>query len=184
MRVSTQVLGPSQWGQGLRLLVRQVRQSAKTEVARAARGTASIARGKAPKASGLLKSALSQGQAVNLTDGGLTGIVSIPSPSRAFQYGPFVEGVFNNYELGRKPGKRPPFAPILAWVQAKGIAKKWKVSEKSAVFLVRRKIGREGTPAQPFMLPATDVWIPQFKENIERVFKQAVQQIGNLGGAR
>lgn len=183
MRVSTQALGPSQWQQGLRLLIRQVRQSAKTEVARAAKGTAAIARKEAPKASGLLKSVLAASQAVTYLDDGLTAIVGIASPSVAFKYAPFVEGVFNGYKLGRRPGRRPPSEPIRAWVKIKNIAGKWGVSEDSAVFLVRRKIGREGTPAQPFMLPATNVWIPQFKANIERVFKQAAQQIGNLRGA-
>lgn len=180
MNVNVKVAGAEQFRQALTLLVKQTRQSAKTEVRRASNGTAALARKAAPKASGLLKSALAATSSVALTDDGLTGTVSIPTPSRAFVYGPFVEGLFNGYKLGRKPGRMPPLVPILEWVRIKGLAKKWKVSEKSAAFLVRRKIGKKGTPAKPFMKPASEVWIPKFTENIQRVFKQSAEQIVKL----
>lgn len=181
MMVSTQVLGPSQWGQGLRLLIRQVRQSAKTEVSRATKGTASVAKKEAPKASGVLRGGIS----TQISNEGLTGEVFSSAP-----YGEWVEGLHNNYKLGRKPGRWPPDRPIREWVQMKGLATKWfgrGGGAKSfagkldrAVFLVRRKIGRKGTPAKPFIKPAVEHWAPMFKSNLERVFSQAVQQIGNL----
>lgn len=184
MNVKTTVTGGEQYRKAMLLLVKSTRQGAKTEVGRASRGTASLARKEAPKATGLLKAGLSQGQAVTITDNGLTGVVSIPAPSRAFVYGPFVEGLFNGYKLGRRPGRMPPFEPIFNWVRVKRLASKWKMSEKSATFIVRRKIGRKGTPAQPFMKPATDHWIPEFRKNIERVFSQAAQSIGRLRGGK
>lgn len=41
-------------------------------------------------------------------------------------------------EHGRGPGRMPPDEPIRAWVRARGI-------DERAVFLIRRKIAREGT---------------------------------------
>jgi hypothetical protein len=158
-------------------VVRATRAGLKTEVKRHSVGTAAMARKEAPKAIGLLKSVLAAGQSVTYENDGLIGIVRIPTPSRAFIYSPFVEGVYNSYELGRKPGRAPPFAPILAWVKIKGLASKWGVSEKSAAFLVQRKIKRRGTPAQPFIKPAVEHYEPLFKGNCERVLRQAAQNI-------
>lgn len=45
-------------------------------------------------------------------------------------------------ERGRGPGKFPPEEPILNWVKAKGLSSD---NIKSLVFLIRRKIAREGT---------------------------------------
>ena len=61
-----------------------------------------------------------------------------------------VETQFPKYayfvEHGRGPGKMPPEKPIKDWV------KRHNISE-DAVFPIRRKIGKEGTKAQPFTEP-------------------------------
>ena len=50
-------------------------------------------------------------------------------------------------EIGRQPGKMPPHEPIVAWVRAKlGVDDD---QADSVAFLIRRKIAREGTAAQP-----------------------------------
>lgn len=47
-------------------------------------------------------------------------------------------------EKGRKPGKRPPVAALIPWVQARGLASNEK-EVKSIAFLIARKIGEKGT---------------------------------------
>lgn len=63
-------------------------------------------------------------------------------------------------EKGRRPGKWPPYKPIFEWVQrhySRFSSFKTKGSRgaqkdiKTAVFLVRRKIGRKGTKPRPYM---------------------------------
>lgn len=53
-------------------------------------------------------------------------------------------------EEGRKPGKRPPIAPIELWIQSKGITpypdKNGKIPTiKSLAYLISRSIGEKGT---------------------------------------
>lgn len=55
-------------------------------------------------------------------------------------------------EQGRKPGRMPPSSALEAWVRTKISSSAKEI--KSIAFLVARKIGLEGTRAQPFMLPA------------------------------
>jgi len=45
-------------------------------------------------------------------------------------------------EVGRKPGKRPPLAPLIRWVELKKIARGSKA--KRVALAVQRKIGRVG----------------------------------------
>lgn len=45
---------------------------------------------------------------------------------------------------GRGPGKMPPREPIARWTRRKGIP-------DSAIFPIRRKIGRVGTKGKPFL---------------------------------
>ena len=152
-------------------IVNATRARAITEVRRSTVAMRALAKSKAPKASGALRAAILETYA----KGGLTGVVSLNNPDH---YGQFVEGFHNNYQLGRKPGKWPPPEPIRRWVQIRALARKWKMSEASAVFLVRRKIGRKGTPAQPFMKPAFEKVAPEFEFNIARVFNHAASQAG------
>ena len=71
-------------------------------------------------------------------------------------------------ERGRRPGKPPPSDALIPWVRLKlretrvsrtGKTRRLKMADsdaKSKAFLVARAIGRRGTPARPFMLPAFD----------------------------
>ena len=58
-------------------------------------------------------------------------------PGRPFNY-------IMTLENGRRPGKMPPVAPILAWVQSRNITPD-DISQESLAFLIARKIGREGS---------------------------------------
>lgn len=96
------------------------------------------ARGLAPKDTGRLAGSITHsisGSGANLT--------SKIGPS--VQYGLFVE-------RGRAPGKMPPIAAIAGWAARKGIDP----------FVLARSIGRKGTKARPYMLPA-------FNNNVGRV---------------
>jgi len=46
-------------------------------------------------------------------------------------------------DKGRKPGKQPPIAPILKWIQSKPIKFIGK-TDKQAAFLIARSIGKKG----------------------------------------
>lgn len=68
-------------------------------------------------------------------------------------------------EYGRKPGKRPPVAPIERWA-------KTKLGQSGLGFVIARKIGRKGTKAQPYFFPAVDDSI----DDLERIFNSAIDQ--------
>lgn len=58
-----------------------------------------------------------------------------------------MSGQFNyiwTLETGRKAGKMPPTAPILAWVKQRGINPP-DISQESLAYLIARRIGREGS---------------------------------------
>jgi hypothetical protein len=66
-------------------------------------------------------------------------------------------------ERGRRPNKpAPPRAALRGWARRHGIP-------DSALFLIARKIGRDGTPARPFLAPAFTKNAPR----IVRLFAQA-----------
>jgi hypothetical protein len=54
------------------------------------------------------------------------------------------------------------------------------VSEESLVFLVRRKIGQKGTPAQPHMKPAREAVEPLFLAEVEKVVERAARQVSHI----
>lgn len=58
-------------------------------------------------------------------------------PGRSFNY-------IMTLEDGRGPGKMPPTAPILEWLQQRGINPP-DIKQESLAFLIARKIGREGS---------------------------------------
>ena len=64
-------------------------------------------------------------------------------------------------ENGRKAGKMPPVAPLIEYVKNKkelqmkiANARDRIAATKSLAYVIARKIGREGTKAQPFIAPA------------------------------
>ena len=66
-------------------------------------------------------------------------------------YWKYIEG-------GRKPGgKMPPQAPILKWIQDKGIKpKEDNITNDQLSFLIRRKIARDGIKPKPFLTDAVE----------------------------
>jgi hypothetical protein len=78
-------------------------------------------------------------------------------------------------ERGRRPMRKwPPRAPLLRWMARHGIP-------AGAVFLIARKIGRQGIPARPFLEPA----FRRNEDKIARLFAAAGQRIvATLGGQR
>jgi hypothetical protein len=56
-------------------------------------------------------------------------------------------------EHGRRPGRMPPIEAIRRWIRVRQIRGRGGISERSLAFLIARKIGREGTEAQPYMEP-------------------------------
>ena len=162
-----------QFRRRMTLLVNATKAKAVNEVRRSTVRMRSLASKSAPKATGTLRSSL----VATYARQGLEGVVSLNSPSH---YGQWVEGVHNDYKLGRKPGTWPPPGPIRAWVMLRGLARKWDMSVDSATFLVRRKIGTKGTPAQPFLKPNFAIVAPEFNAAMDRVFSQAATNAARL----
>lgn len=72
-------------------------------------------------------------------------------------------------EFGRPPGKWPPRNRLERWAKRKlGLSGK---EAKNAAFLIARKIGKEGTKAQPFLRPAYQ----RERVNFARKFRKLVR---------
>jgi hypothetical protein len=82
-------------------------------------------------------------------------------------------------ETGRKPGKWPPFAPIALWV--KRVLRPPMNKLASLTFLMRRKIGRDGTKGAWM---ARDGWAAALPA-VRGRFRVALRRInGKLRGAK
>ena len=72
---------------------------------------------------------------------------------------------------GRRPGRRPPTEPLQLWAVRKlGLSgdEAW-----SAAFAIQRKIGKEGTEANPFMTRALE----RSETDIARIWKDVQSAI-------
>jgi hypothetical protein len=81
---------------------------------------------------------------------------------------------------GRRPGKMPPEAPIALWVQ-----KVLEVGESdlaTAVFLVRRAIGRRGTPGNPFDVRTLLRMEPIAQAELDAAAERVVARIEGVSG--
>ena len=180
--MSVSVNGADQLRRALTQIVKSTQKKAIGQVRLSTKRVASEAKRKAPKAFGVLRGSIT----ATFERGGLDGVIKAEAP-----YARWVEGETNaqigfgtgQSRYGRRPGKWPPVEPIRRWVVIKGLAKKWNMSEFSATFLVRRKIGLEGTPAQPFLFPAYNRELPVFKEAIERIVDDAARSAESARGA-
>jgi len=76
-------------------------------------------------------------------------------------------------ELGRGPGRVPPYAPIEAWVKARGIGDP-KKPLKQRVNAVRFGIAKRGTrkPVKPFVAPA----LPGIRDRLTRELRPVCAQ--------
>lgn len=83
-------------------------------------------------------------------------------------------------ETGRRPGKRPPIAPIKEWAIAKGLVSDDKKA-RSLAFAIATKIGNEGTttvslnkPRDIYQTTITDERIANIYDEINGVFADKV----------
>jgi len=172
-----ELLGREQVKAALTRLVKGTQARVVTEVGRATRGTKAEARDRCPKAFGKLRSSIR----LRYSNAGKIGEVYVGE-----RYGQWVEGIWHKGIIGRAKGKWPPIEPILAWVRKLGIASSWNVSEKSATYMVRRKIGKKGTPAQPFLGPAFFAHAKLFQLACKKIIARAAREAGFImkaGGA-
>lgn len=102
-------------------------------------------------ATGLMRSGIAVSET---TDGGFPAVIVAPNAL----YGGVVE-------FGRKPGVWPPQGALTLWMQRKGIDPKLE-------YVIRRKIGKKGTKAQPFLIPALDKATP----TILRIYARRVTE--------
>jgi HK97 gp10 family phage protein len=163
----------------LKQIVRATRTRLKSEVRKAAISTRSKAKKFAPKASNTLR------RSIKNTRPKVDGrSISAEVYSEAL-YAPFVEGRQHTFRgaygmtsvvgVGRGPGKMPPAEPIKAWLKTKGLP-------PEMLFPVRRKIGKRGTKAQPFMRPAVQQVRPVFIKACEDAINHAAREAGFLMG--
>lgn len=74
--------------------------------------------------------------------------------------------------IGRGPGKMPPKLPIQKWIKLKSIPVPQQLGLDSFVYLIQKKIAREGTNPKPvnFIQPSVDFVVKNFlDENLERL---------------
>jgi len=74
--------------------------------------------------------------------------------------------------IGRGPGKMPPKEPIKNWIRTKSVRIPQGLTQDSFVYLIQKKIGREGTKPKPvnFIQPSIDFVVKNFlDENLERM---------------
>jgi len=79
-------------------------------------------------------------------------------------------------EVGRRPGKRPPLAPILLWVQRKlGLS---GTEAQQAAFLITRKIGARGTVGAHMFERAFQRLQPYARQRFEALSRQLADLLG------
>jgi hypothetical protein len=83
----------------------------------------------------------------------------------------YAEDYFVFVNEGRGPGKMPPhdpdkgITPILDWVRAKPISYT-DISESSLVYLIRRKIGKEGTKGTKVFTTNTNIFANSINKDV------------------
>jgi hypothetical protein len=83
-------------------------------------------------------------------------------------------------ENGRAPGKWPPYTAIRSWIEVKpvipvatGIPGSNKIpTPEQLTFLIRRKIGRDGIKAKPFLQESINELIDAFYRALEDAFAE------------
>lgn len=93
-----------------------------------------------------------------------------------------VTGPSTNYgefaERGSGPGGYPPLQDMIDWVQTKNIqSADPDMSVRDLAFIIRRSIGRKGTPAQPYLIPAAEQYEAQTRANIDQAIDRALSEI-------
>lgn len=80
-----------------------------------------------------------------------------------------VRAIQTKIGKGRASGKKPPLAVIQEWIDEKGITPSKSFAEVTAARAIARKIGREGTKAQPFIEPALVKEIPGLVDRLTAI---------------
>lgn len=173
MNVSVKVTGRDALKQRLKQIVGNTQALVSQEVKRATDGCRKEAKDLCPRASGVLRQSIQS----RYLEAGKIGEVYTD-----LKYGKWVEGIYHKGKYGRKPGKWPPLLPILKWILIKKIHEKaygrkgaTLASAKSLAFVIRRKIGKKGTRAQPFLLPAFLHNRLKFKLGCKKILARAAQ---------
>ena len=65
----------------------------------------------------------------------------------------------------------------MAWIRRKGITPVFARNQRDLAFLIRRKIARTGTPAQPFMEPAFDAVAPKLHDRLRASVARGIDAI-------
>jgi hypothetical protein len=171
MNVSVKVEGREALRQRLTQIVQNTKTLVSQQVRYATRETSKMAQAGCPVAFGRLRDSIRE----QYSNEYLRGDVIVGR-----KYGQWVEGIHWKGKYGRAPGKWPPVEPILRWVRKKRIHIAWfgKATTKAAMraaFLVRRKIGKKGTPAQPFLGPAFYHYAEKFTAACKEILARAAQ---------
>lgn len=80
-------------------------------------------------------------------------------------------------EDGTGPGGWPSLDRIMAWIRRKGITPHAADDDRGLAFLIRRKIRRQGTPAQPFMEPAFDAVAPKLHDRLRASVARGIASV-------
>lgn len=80
-------------------------------------------------------------------------------------------------EKGTKGGGMPSNEAILDWIKVKNIDPRNGNTQRDLAFLIRRKIFKEGTPAQPFMEPAFENNKQQVSDRIQQAINKAIREL-------
>lgn len=96
-----------------------------------------------------------------------------------FSVGFELEDYWKYVEYGRGPGKQPPIEAIEEWIRVKPIiptAQSNKIPDtRQLAYLIARKIGREGTPAQKPL--SNTMWSEEVNILINAIKRDIVDQI-------
>lgn len=91
-----------------------------------------------------------------------------------------LEDYWKWIELGRSPGKWPPYWAIRQWIEvkpvipeARGIPK--PPTPEQLTFLIRRKIGRDGIRPKPYLQESINELIDAFYSALEKAFAEDLE---------
>lgn len=134
---------------------RIVRQEQTVAMQRAVLPIERDAEGMAPWDMGHLRRSIAS--RIHLISDGVEGITGSNLPYAKIQ------------EEGRRPGRMPPPGVLLGWMRRHGIP-------AESEFLIRRAIGRHGTPPQPYLIPAFKKNIPNANRELGRMLADRIMR--------
>ena len=124
----------------------------------------------------------------------INSITSSPSSDRKGGF-VIVNAIYGAaVEFGRKAGGIPPIAPILTWVRKKGLASTTHTNSKgktvkdrrdaaqedeelSMAIAIAKSIGKNGTKAKPFLMPAFTSFSSRYFKRLKVIIKQHERKV-------